>query len=91
MVKVPTLLRVRTRNFSGRCARHKRYSPAVDGRGGIKGACPRCTLLADIHETAIRLNGLIRRFDPAFDDLKRPPASKREPVPDERQMSLLEG
>lgn len=84
------MLRVRTRNFTGRCARHKRFNPAVDGRGGIKGACPRCTLLADIYETGLKLNALIRRFDPGFDDLQRPPAPKPAVEIDERQMSLLE-
>jgi hypothetical protein len=80
-------MKIRTRRFSGRCARHKRYNPAVDGRAGIKGNCPRCNLLMDIWDTAIRLNGLIRRYDPRFDDLAR----KKEPAAaDERQMSLLE-
>ena len=80
-------MKIRTRRFSGRCARHKRYNPAVDGRGGIKGNCQRCNLLMDIWETAIRLNGLIRRYDPRFDDLSpRTP----EPAVDDRQMSLLE-
>lgn len=84
------LLRIRSRRFSGRCARHKRFNPAVDGRGAIKGACPRCTLLADIWETTLKLNGLIRRFDPQFDDLQKP-RSKARPVEDDRQMSLLAG
>jgi hypothetical protein len=81
-------MKIRTRRFSGRCARHKRYNPAVDGRGGIKGNCPRCNLLMDIWETAIRLNGLIRRYDPRFDDLAT--ARKAETAADERQLSLLE-
>ena len=81
-------MKIRSRRFSGRCARHKRYNPAVDGRGGIKGNCPRCHLLMDIWEGALRLNGLIRRFDPGFDDLGQ--TRKEEAVPDERQMSLLE-
>ena len=80
-------MKIRTRRFAGRCARHKRYNPAVDGRGGIKGNCPRCNLLMDIWETAIRLNGLIRRYDPRFDDLSR--RAGEAPV-DDRQMSLLD-
>ncbi|MCL4402491.1 MAG: hypothetical protein M1436_07510 [Acidobacteria bacterium] len=79
-------MKIRTRRFSGRCAKHKRYNPAVDGREGIKGQCARCKLLMDIWETAIRLNGLIRRFDPHFDDL----ASRKPDLVDDRQMSLLE-
>jgi hypothetical protein len=80
------MLRVRTRRFAGRCARHKRYNPAVDGRGGIKGGCPRCTLLADIQEEALKLNALIRRFDPGYDDLQ----PLRPCVEDDRQLSLLD-
>lgn len=86
---IQDLLRIRSRRFAGRCARHKRFNPAIDGRGGIKGACPRCTLLADIWETALKLNGLIRRFDPNFDDLET--TRPKTKVEDERQMSLLVG
>ncbi len=80
-------MKIRTRRFAGRCARHKRFNPAVDGRGGIKGNCPRCSLLMDIWETALQLNGLIRRYDPRHDDLTPRVAA---PAVDERQMSLLE-
>jgi hypothetical protein len=81
-------VKLRTRRFSGRCAKHKRYNPAVDGRGAIRGNCPRCNLLAEIFETAVKLNGLIRKFDPKHDDVKAPP---KPPVTcDPRQLSLLE-
>jgi hypothetical protein len=83
------LLRIRTRRFAGRCARHKRYNPAVDGRGGIKGGCVRCALLADIYEVSISLNSLIRRFDPKHDDVQRPPRVE-EVWDDPRQLSLLD-
>jgi hypothetical protein len=82
------LLRIRTRRFAGRCARHKRYNPAVDGRGGIKGGCLRCSLLADIYEVSINLNSLIRRFDPRHDDVQRP--RSEEMWHDPRQLSLFE-
>jgi hypothetical protein len=84
-------LKIRARRFSGRCARHKGYNPAVDGRGGIKANCARCHLLADIYEAAMKLNGLIRKFDPNHDDL-RPVKKKRKPEPaaDPRQLSLIE-
>ena len=78
-------MKVRSRRFSGRCARHKRYNPAVDGRGGIKGNCSRCNLLADIYEAALRLNRLIRDYDPQYDDVQRPPA----PAGEDRQLDLL--
>lgn len=81
-------LKVRSRKFEGRCAKHKRYNPAIDGRDGIRGACARCTLLYDIWEYSLKLNHLIRRFDPNLDDGKRPPEPKR-PAVDPRQMSLI--
>jgi len=80
-------MKIRSRVFEGRCARHKRYNPAVDGRGGIRGGCRRCELLFEIWETALKLNGLIRQYDPRHDDLKKP---QPEAGPDPRQMSLIE-
>ena len=81
-------MKVRSRKFEGRCARHKRYNPAVDGRGGIHGACARCALLCDIWESSIKLNQLIRKFDPNCDDTKRPTEPQRAAA-DPRQMSLI--
>ncbi len=81
-------MKIRARKFDGRCARHKRYNPAIDGRGAIKGGCPRCNLLFEIWDASMKLNQLIRRFDPNHDDLAKPPISK--PLPsDPRQMSLI--
>jgi hypothetical protein len=79
-------MKIRSRKFSGRCARHKGYNPAVDGQGGIKGGCVRCGLLFEIWETSLKLNQLIRRFDPAHDDVRKPDAPL---PPDPRQMSLI--
>ena len=81
-------MKVRSRKFEGRCARHKGYNPAIDGRGGIRGACARCGLLCDIWESSLQLNQLIRRFDPHHDDVRQPPEPKRAHV-DPRQMSLI--
>jgi hypothetical protein len=80
-------VKIRSRKFEGRCARHKRYSPAVDGPGAIRGACPRCSLLFEIWEASLRLNKLIRSFDPRHDDLERP--VEKAPFVDPRQMSLI--
>jgi hypothetical protein len=79
-------MKIRSRKFDGRCAKHKSYNPAVDGRGGIRGGCTRCGLLADIWETSLKLNQLIRRFDPSHDDLEKPVPA---PQPDPRQLSLI--
>ena len=80
-------MKIRARKFDGRCSKHKRYNPAVDGLGGIVGACPRCTLLFEIWAASLELNKLIRRFDPNHDDLKK----RVVPVPlhDPRQMMLI--
>lgn len=80
-------MKIRSRRFKGRCSRHKRYNPAVDGRAGIRGGCPRCGLLADIWEASLQLNALIRKFDPNHDDLQR--AQPAEPLHDPRQLSLM--
>jgi hypothetical protein len=83
-----TALKIRSRKFEGRCSRHKRYNPAVDGQGGIRGACPRCSLLFDIWQASLKLNQLIRRFDPNLDDLERP-RPPEPPAHDPRQLSLI--
>ena len=85
-------MKIRSRKFEGRCSRHKRYNPAIDGLGGIKGGCPRCTLLFEIWEASLRVNQLIRRWDPNHDDLKRPQKDapqKDRPWEDPRQLSLI--
>jgi len=82
-------LKIRARKFDGRCARHKRYNPAVDGLGGVIGACPRCTLLFEIWTASLELNKLIRRFDPNHDDLKKPVAPVAAVAVDPRQMMLI--
>ena len=84
------MLRIRTRRFAGRCGRHKRYNPAIDGRGGIKGGCARCQLLAEIFEESVKLNGLIRRFDPKHDDTQAPRRIEEQPHRDPRQLSLID-
>ena len=65
-------LKIRSRKFDGHCGRHKRYNPAIDGLGGIRGGCRRCALLFDIWKASLHLNQLIREFDPNHDDLERP-------------------
>ncbi len=79
-------MKIRSRKFDGRCSKHKRYNPAVDGVGGIRGGCPRCGLLFEIWETSLVLNRLIRKFDPNHDDLDPP---KQVLEPDPRQMTLI--
>ncbi|MBL8233118.1 MAG: hypothetical protein JNL98_31760 [Bryobacterales bacterium] len=81
------MLKLRTGRFAGRCSRHKRFNPAIDGRGAIKGGCPRCEMLFEIWETSLKLNGLIRRFGALKED---DASEKPHPLHDRRQMSLLD-
>jgi len=53
----------------------------------MAGNCSRCKLLYEIWESSLRLNQLIRKFDPRHDDLERPVV--KEPAHDPRQMSLI--
>jgi hypothetical protein len=84
------VLKLRTGRFSGRCSRHKRFNPAVDGRGAIKGGCPRCELLFDIWETSLKLNRLIRSFGSMKEEASPPKAMAAAAAHDQRQMSLLD-
>ena len=79
-------MKIRARKFDGRCGKHKRYNPAIDGVGGIRGACPRCGLLFEIWQKSLELNRLIRKFDPSHNDLDQP---KPALEPDPRQMTLI--
>ena len=81
-------MKIRARKFDGRCAKHKRYNPAVDGPGAIRGGCARCMLLFEIWEASLKLNSLIRRFDPNHDDVQ-PPRQDPGVYHDPRQMSLI--
>jgi hypothetical protein len=79
-------LKIRARKFDARCAKHKRYNPAIHGQGGIVGGCQRCGLLLEIWEASLKLNQLIRRFDHRHDDLEKP----KIVAPDPRQMILID-
>ena len=81
-------MKIRSRKFDGRCGRHKRYNPAVDGLGGIRGGCPRCQLLFEIWRASLELNRLIRQFNPNHDDVERP--RPEAGLADPRQMSLID-
>jgi len=80
-------LKIRSRKFDGRCGRHKRYNPATDGNPAPAGGCARCQLLFEIWESSLKLNRLIRKFNPRHDDLKK--LAPAAPAPDPRQLSLI--
>jgi len=80
-------LKIRARKFDGRCGRHKRYNPATDGSPAADCDCPRCHLLFEIWESSLKLNRLIRKFNPRHDDLEKPVPDG--PMHDPRQLSLI--
>jgi hypothetical protein len=61
----------------------------VDGRGAIRGGCQRCGLLFEIWEASLKLNQLIRKFEPGYDDLERPRKVTTAVGEDPRQLSLI--
>ncbi|MES1262260.1 MAG: hypothetical protein ABUS49_11040 [Acidobacteriota bacterium] len=40
------------------------FDPYTDGRGAVKGGCPRCNALAEIQECHQRMVTLMRGFSP---------------------------
>jgi hypothetical protein len=44
----------------------------------------------DIYEAAMKLNALVRKFDPNLDDARTVKKTRPEPAADPRQMSLIE-
>lgn len=59
------------------------FDPFTEGRGAVKGGCPRCNALAEIHECHQRMLTLMRGFSP-------PPVRKKVVSPlDDLQESLF--
>jgi len=79
------MLKLGTLRWKGRCGRHPRYDPAVDGEGGIRGGCRRCMDLLEIHQQHKQLINLLRSFGPM-----RERAGKTELAGDRRQRGLFD-
>jgi len=77
------LLKVGSVRWKGKCSRHPGYNPLVDGAGAIRGNCPRCHLLLEIHALHQRALRLMREFQPT--ESKR----KAEKAESSRQQSLF--
>jgi len=76
------MLKVGSVRWRGKCPRHPRFDPGSDGRGGIRGGCERCSLLADIHEHHARMLAMMRQFAP-------PRVRPRRPEPPNPQANLF--
>ncbi|HEV1992479.1 MAG TPA: hypothetical protein VGR34_06410 [Candidatus Dormibacteraeota bacterium] len=56
------MLTIRYR-WKGKCPKHVRYDPAKTGEGGIKGACPTCSLLFEVFKAHRATIGQATIFD----------------------------
>jgi hypothetical protein len=69
------MLKIGSVRWRGKCPRHPRFDPYMDGRGAIRGNCEKCTALADIHNHHIQMLALMRVFAPAPRVARRPAAA----------------
>lgn len=75
------MLKIGSIRWRGKCSRHPGFDPA-EGAGAVKGACPKCSDLVEIHTLHQRLIKLMRGFAP-------PPAKKRPADDSQTQPSLF--
>ena len=65
------MLKIGSVRWRGKCPRHPRFDPYLDGRGAIKGGCEKCTALVDIHNHHVQMLALMRRFAPPQEAKRR--------------------
>jgi len=58
------MLKIGSVRWRGKCPRHPRFDPYLDGRTGIKAGCEKCTALAEIHAHHVQMLTLMRGFAP---------------------------
>jgi hypothetical protein len=71
------MLKIGSIRWRGKCSRHPRFDPYLDGQGGIKGGCERCQLLAEIHKLHGQMLATMKRFSPP-----QPTRRRREEISD---------
>jgi hypothetical protein len=59
------MLKIGSVRWRGKCPRHPRFDPYMDGRGAIKASCEKCMALCDIHSYHIQMLALMRGFSPS--------------------------
>jgi hypothetical protein len=64
------MLKIGVVKWKGKCSRHPTFDPYVDGPGAIRGACPKCTALLEIHGLHQKMMALMRTFTPPADKKK---------------------
>ena len=69
-----------------KCDRHPRYNPEREGRGAIKGECPTCITLFDVHQAKLSLEAahreLLRTAEP-WTPVRQPRGKSRSVKPEE--------
>jgi hypothetical protein len=64
------MLKIGSIHWKGKCSKHPRYDPKIDGLGGVRGGCKRCELLLEIYNEHAKLVRLIRTFGAGREDRK---------------------
>lgn len=77
------MLKIGSVRWRGKCPRHPRFDPYLDGRGAIRGNCEKCAALVDIHNHHVQMLALMRRFTPP------PEPKRRAAATDHLQESLF--
>ncbi len=67
------MLKIGSVRWRGKCPRHPRFDPYMDGRGAIRGGCEKCTALVDIYAHHVQMLALMRGFAPPPKPKRRPP------------------
>jgi hypothetical protein len=80
------MLKLGSVRWKGRCGKHPRYDPEVDGLGGIRGGCKRCEILLEIWQHHSQMVRLMREFGTREGRRHR----LGEDADQSRQMSLLD-
>jgi hypothetical protein len=79
------MLKIGVVRWKGRCSKHPRYDPEIDGMSGIRGGCRRCEMLLEIYTHHSSLVRLLREFGSRAETRLSRDASAAD-----RQMSLLD-
>ena len=79
------MLKIGVVRWRGKCSRHPSFDPYTDGPGAVKGACPKCIALLEIHQYHQKMVALMRTFAPPVVKKKTEP----EEAFDDRQIGLF--
>ena len=56
------VLKIANVRWKGRCSKHPKYDPRLDGEGGVRGGCQRCYALLAIFRQHHDLMRAVREF-----------------------------